>query len=156
MFNHPITTLLPSREINTNDDYKQQLVEETERIYNKVDPKKQELKPLNPGQNVMIFDKYRKTWSPGFIVSKCEQPRSYMVETPNGHILRRNRNHLKELNVPPTPYTAVHPKEVKKCVSFADNHDGNANTDKTRSSTDTNTSRTRSGRIIRRPAKYSE
>ena len=35
---------------------------------------------------------------PATIVEKCAEPRSYMVRTPNGSIVRRNRKVLQELN----------------------------------------------------------
>ena len=46
---------------------------------------------------VRILNHQRKTWCPGNIVSKCDEPRSYVKETPNGTRLRRNRSHLREL-----------------------------------------------------------
>ena len=49
------------------------------------------------GQAVRILNHQKKTWCPGKIVSKCNEPRSYVVETPNVTRLRRNRAHLREL-----------------------------------------------------------
>ena len=54
------------------------------------------LKPLDPGDKVMI-DKYdSKKLVPGTAVKKHSTPRSYIVETLGGKELRRNRRHLKQ------------------------------------------------------------
>lgn len=59
-----------------------------------------DLPPLFAGQHVRILNKERKRWCTGTIVEKCSEPRSYVVETPNGNRLRRNRNHLREMMIP--------------------------------------------------------
>lgn len=33
-------------------------------------------------------------WQPGEIIKECEQPRSFIVEAPDGSTYRRNRQHL--------------------------------------------------------------
>lgn len=42
------------------------------------------------GQAVYIQDKIKRNWSPGFIVKKLKEPRSYLVENSRGDVLRRN------------------------------------------------------------------
>ena len=64
------------------------------------------------GQEVRILDKVSKTWCPGTITRKCAEPRSYMVQTPNGNELRRNRSHLREMSANATP----------RRLQFADNN----------------------------------
>ena len=59
--------------------------------------RKEDLPSLYTGQAVRILNHQRKTWCPGKIVSKCDEPRSYVVETPKGTRLRCNRSHLREL-----------------------------------------------------------
>ena len=56
-----------------------------------------ELPVLHAGQRVRILNKETHLWSPGEIVTKCAEPRSYIVQTPNGTRLRRTRSHLREL-----------------------------------------------------------
>ena len=63
--------------------------------------RKEDLPALNTGQAVRILHHQKKTWSPGKIASKCNVPRSYVVETPNVTRLRRNRAHLPELVASP-------------------------------------------------------
>ena len=56
-----------------------------------------ELPVLHAGQRVRILNKETHLWSPGEIVTKCAEPRSYIVQTPNGTRLRRTRAHLRAL-----------------------------------------------------------
>ena len=56
-----------------------------------------ELPVLHAGQRVRILNKVTHLWSPGEIVTKCAEPRSYIVQTPNGTRLRRTRAHLRAL-----------------------------------------------------------
>ena len=58
-----------------------------------------DLPPLYKGQKVRILDKTSKTWCPGTVLEKCQEPRSYLVETPNGTRVRRNRSHLRDMTV---------------------------------------------------------
>lgn len=51
-----------------------------------------ELKSLSQGQKVAVL--HDKKWVPGTIVEKHQTPRSYVVETPSGTKLRRNRRHI--------------------------------------------------------------
>ena len=48
-----------------------------------------------PGQSVRVQDPINKRWKPGVVKSKEEEPRSYLVQQPNGSVLRRNRRHLR-------------------------------------------------------------
>lgn len=56
-----------------------------------------ELPPLYPGQHVTVLNKERGTWHPATVVEKCNEPRSYSGQTPNGNKIRRCRSHLREL-----------------------------------------------------------
>ena len=51
-----------------------------------------EFKSLSQGQKVAVL--HDKKWIPGTIVKKYQTPRSYVVETPSGTKLRRNRRHI--------------------------------------------------------------
>ena len=59
--------------------------------------KKSILKPLYPGQNVRVLNNKTHLWTPARIVERCQEPRSYIVASPNGQTIRRNRAHLREL-----------------------------------------------------------
>uniref|UniRef100_A0A3B5LDA3 Integrase catalytic domain-containing protein n=1 Tax=Xiphophorus couchianus TaxID=32473 RepID=A0A3B5LDA3_9TELE len=61
----------------------------------------QSLPTLHPGQNVRIKLDGEKGWkTPAKIIANCKEPRSYMVETENGAVLRRNRRHLQAVPQP--------------------------------------------------------
>ena len=46
-------------------------------------------------QSVMYLNPTNKRWYPAKIRSLCQEPRSYKIETDNGTIYRKNKNHLK-------------------------------------------------------------
>ncbi len=103
LFGRPINTLLPHRsepgqESEREQHWKRQ--EEAEKNF----PQRTELPPFHVGQNVRILDtrSNNKTWSPAKVIQKKDQ-RSYIVETPIGRKLRRNRLHMREStsNQPP-------------------------------------------------------
>ena len=48
------------------------------------------------GQRVRVQDQDTRGWTPAVVRQACTEPRSYIVETPSGQVLRRNRRHLKE------------------------------------------------------------
>uniref|UniRef100_A0A3Q2QMF9 Gypsy retrotransposon integrase-like protein 1 n=1 Tax=Fundulus heteroclitus TaxID=8078 RepID=A0A3Q2QMF9_FUNHE len=59
------------------------------------------LPTLQPGQTVRIKLDGEKGWrTPAKIIAKGKEPRSYMVETENGAVLRRNRRHLQAVPQP--------------------------------------------------------
>jgi hypothetical protein len=59
-----------------------------------------DLPPIMRGQAVRVQDHDTSRWHPATVVSKCSEPRSYIIETPNGRQLRRNRVHLRESTNP--------------------------------------------------------
>ncbi|XP_014673078.1 PREDICTED: uncharacterized protein LOC106813460 [Priapulus caudatus] len=115
MFNRKVVSNLPIKvtpsQWTTHDPDKVQ-----ERLKQRQDTQKhyhdrtgtKDLPPLCPGQFVTLQDHNSGHWSPAKVIEKCLEPRSYMVETPNGGILRRNRKQLRE-----TPW-------VPKRVHFQD------------------------------------
>ena len=50
---------------------------------------------LKPGDYIQYQDMSSRKWIPGVVKDKCEQPRSYLIVTPNGNTLRRNRQQLR-------------------------------------------------------------
>ena len=46
----------------------------------------------------MVQKDNRKGWLPGVIHGKCDEPRSYVVQTPNCSVVRRNRRFLSEIS----------------------------------------------------------
>ena len=55
-----------------------------------------ELPALYTGQRVRVQDPGSGLWMPATILERCSEPRSYVVGTPNGGRLRRNRRHITE------------------------------------------------------------
>ena len=53
------------------------------------------LKPLMPGDNVLMWNEAKKDWSIRATVLSLVNPRSYMVMTASGTKYRRNREHLR-------------------------------------------------------------
>ena len=73
---------------------------------------KKELKQLMEGEAVRVRD--GKQWEP-VIVRQQVDSRSYMVESPDGKILRRNRHHL--LHTGEKPFEIHHEVDVEEPVS---------------------------------------
>ncbi|KAK2169301.1 hypothetical protein LSH36_11g04010 [Paralvinella palmiformis] len=85
----PISTLLPNHGDLGQEEKCKYLQQKRERTKEEYDKRcQQELPPLYKGQAFRILDKNSKTWCPGTINKKCEEPRSYIVQTPNGTNLR--------------------------------------------------------------------
>ena len=103
LMGRPLTTLLPSSSEPGTEKHRYRMQERQTAMkdqHNK-SSRKEDLSSRYTGQAVRILHHQRKTWCPGKIVSKCNEPRSYVVETSNGTRLRRNRAHLRELVASP-------------------------------------------------------
>ncbi len=57
-----------------------------------------ELPELIPGQHVSVQNQKTGHWEPCTVKEKCAEPQSYIVSTPNGGELRRNRSQLSDLS----------------------------------------------------------
>ena len=90
-----------------------------------------------PGQLVRVQDPNTGLWTPAQIKQCCEEPRSYVIVTPNGRELRRNRRHLRDI------------EPVKKRVTFEDGAPPSRDSP-ARDNSNTPTI-TRSGRQVRPP-----
>jgi hypothetical protein len=98
LFGRPMTTILPSHGLPGPEDQRQHMVSNQTYMKEHYDQSSgPELLPLYTGQQIRIIDKVNKTWCPGSVVERCSEPRSYIVETPNGTQVRRNRSHLREM-----------------------------------------------------------
>ena len=56
-----------------------------------------ELNKLHPGQPVMMQKEEKGKWTPATVINNTDEPRSYIVQTPNNQTYRRNRRHLIDL-----------------------------------------------------------
>ena len=102
LFNRPIRNRLPGHHPTLMHQNQQQTNEQLQqRIDRMIRDHDQragpELPALPAGQRVRIPNKETRHWSPGEIVAKCTEPRSCIVQTPNGTRVRRTRSHLREL-----------------------------------------------------------
>ncbi|KAM7304231.1 uncharacterized protein ISCGN_014131 [Ixodes scapularis] len=55
------------------------------------------LPELQDGQQVSTFDTNSRTWSPAVVMRRAGPRRSFVVETGDGRVLRRTREHLRGL-----------------------------------------------------------
>ena len=55
------------------------------------------LLPLAEGESIYIRTDKDVEWLPGTVNSSHQQPRSYIIGSPNGCQARRNRVHLKQI-----------------------------------------------------------
>ena len=115
-----------------------------------------ELPPFVVGQKVTIQDQRSGEWSPAQIKEVCPEPRSYLVETPNGYVYRRNRQHIRDIQPVRTPRRVTFADErgddqqstsESDCCD-ADNSSTNCKVPKTYTS--------RYGRVSRRPERLIE
>lgn len=59
-----------------------------------------DLPPLQAQQRVLMQEE-DGTWSPATVLEKRNEPRSYIVRSPNGGVYRRNRRHLRDISASP-------------------------------------------------------
>ena len=128
------------------------------------------LKPLKPGDNVVM--QHKSTWKPATVTEEHHTPRSYVVENEYGQQYRRNRRHLR-------PTSAKFPSDLlpenrsgsettsssssreldntTSDQSARDNRDNVTSTAGTPTTTTTSSSyMTRSGRSVKMPEKYKD
>ena len=107
---------LPTRHTkNQADDLVRDLLQNrqtTQKAYH--DRKAKDLPPLTPGQPVRFQDHPSSKWKEGVIQKKGPEPRSYVVETPTGQTLRRNRVHIRS-----TPGDMLHSPPRANLQPFA-------------------------------------
>ncbi|XP_030850154.1 uncharacterized protein K02A2.6-like [Strongylocentrotus purpuratus] len=104
---------LPTRIRNNSpgrDDvnHRMQLRQQSQKYHH--DKSAHDLAPLSPGQLVRVRDQTSRHWITATVREQCHEPRSYLVETPNGRVLRRNRQHLADIE----PRRIHHDEEVTK------------------------------------------
>ena len=97
----PLVTLLPSRGELGDENVREHLEKRNENmIKNDQKQKRVELSQLSPGENVRFLELETGKWLPAIVVQQCKEPRSYLIETPSGKILRRNRGHIRVVITP--------------------------------------------------------
>ena len=162
----PLATLLPSRSEPGTEKHRDRMQErQTEMKDQHKTSQKENLPSLYTGQAVRILHHQMNTWCPGKIVSKCDEPRSYVVESPNGTRLRRNRAHLRELvaspaktvrfsDEPARPMQIVQ-QHVSDQPDTVDEADSLQLVQSEKGETAQRVANTRSGRRVQVPVRYS-
>ena len=170
LMGRPITTLLPSRTSPSpvTVAQRQHLDCRQSTMKSSYDRHAGEsLPPLHKGQNVRILDKASKTWIPGEVTGHSGEPRSYNVRTNQGSNIRRNRGDLREAPQQdcadtgnrPGVTTQTHPRPAPLETPSAIRPEHGPTIDheaEPPSQSGQETVRTRSGRVIRAPARYNE
>ncbi|GFN81342.1 polyprotein p3 [Plakobranchus ocellatus] len=98
LFNRKVQSQVPHilRHSNRSEDIRQHLQQKQSVQKAYFDRQARELPPLLEHQQVSVQDTNTGLWSPATIVKETEEPRRYLIETPDGTTLRRNRLHLKD------------------------------------------------------------
>lgn len=102
LFNRKVRSQIPhiTRHTIKSEGTKQHLEQRQAVQKTYYDRQARNLPPLVDNQQVSVQDTNTGLWSPATIVKHSGEPRSYIIETPDGTTLRRNRQHLKESTRP--------------------------------------------------------
>jgi hypothetical protein len=162
-----ITTLLPYRSSETDDTIRQEM--EARKHLQKLQYNRhadcKELAPLFPGQDVTVLNKATNTWKQATVASKCPEPRSYMVETKAGSRVRRTRAHLRECTTEKDgdQEYQLETNQAGEMTPSTNNNDVDRQEEQVTSAPDCQGSpakssqvTSRSGRVIRKPQRYTE
>ncbi|XP_028165312.1 uncharacterized protein K02A2.6-like [Ostrinia furnacalis] len=112
------------------------------------DRKTRTLPELQEGDKVYFKKMPDTPWITGTVRSKCDQPRSYTVEGPDGFIGRRNRQHI--LKPPQSPQT-VSQEMIKRSPDVDTSPTSHTVSPSIEEHTTPGTRRSRFGRVIRPP-----
>ena len=155
-YNRPIRTFLPTlnrnRKIINNKHHQNNYTDQSN---------KKSLPPLKENDIVRLYDGTNWTIKGKIIKQLKDQPRSYLVKTQNGKIIKRNRkdvllskkenesNNLEKTENNEYPLFTFSQTNTRK--------NDNNNTDNINNQiNETSTRQTRSGRIIRRPRRFED
>nr|XP_054591203.1 uncharacterized protein K02A2.6-like [Nothobranchius furzeri] len=117
------------------------------------DKRAKALPVLSPGDTVHMHT--QRGWEPAVVVHQRKEPRSYMVQTPEGKMLRRNRRHLR--NIHPSLFKEVPEDEQSDPEEhFPDEPPREQDVPPPAAGERLPTCYTRSGRAVRRPARFDE
>ena len=106
LMSRQLRSILPStyqqlkpRIVPTKDFMQHRLVEQN-RQKSYYDKSAKQLPELQTGEKVFIQKMANSSWTKAKIISRHENPRSYVVETADGSRLRRNRTHISRRHFP--------------------------------------------------------
>lgn len=101
LFGRPIQSNLSAKITNNREDkdsIHDRFTEKQVKQKQQYDRHAKELPKLSTGQEVSVYDHPTGKWIPATIVKESKEPRSYVLKTVSGAILRRNRKHIKKRN----------------------------------------------------------
>ena len=136
------------------DHVKEKLMEQQVRQKSHYDRSSKVLLPLKPKDSVRY--KHGSIWKPAIVISNHTAPRSYIIQTSNGMILRRNRCHLKRTNEHVKIAPSYDDDDIDGNITSerpVDNHSQNADSGPVPCSNVTER-RSRYGRLIKPPIRY--
>ena len=158
LFGRKLQGNLPVRIYNRDrrrDEVHARLAERQQKQKNYYDQHAHDLSHLEPGQDVRIQDHKTKEWQQGTIQEKCQEPRSYVVETENGKQLRRNRQHIRPTIRPVVGHSLE--TQARQQSEHMDNSTCQTNNEQGQDNEAVElVYRTRSGRVIRKPERYEQ
>lgn len=106
LYNRKIQGNLPTRLTNQRPDKDQihdRLKKRQETQKQQHDKHARDQPRLHTSQPVYVQNPTTGRWSPGSVRAVCQEPRSYVVNTSNGGVVRRNRRHLRPAVGNPAP-----------------------------------------------------
>ena len=109
-----------------------------------------DLPPLVPGQDVRILYNQTGKWKPGTITSRCAEPRSYILQLPDGSSKRRNRVQIRAAET--SSHKQVHLNDPTTSLQKGLTNTNNISHQRSIKQPIFNT--TRSGREIHRPKRF--
>ncbi|CAE1155752.1 unnamed protein product [Acanthosepion pharaonis] len=99
LFNRKLVSNLPTKCTNNNarkEEIQDRLLDRQWLQGKQHDQHAKDLSKLSTGQLVRVQEQDTRKWTSAVVRQICTEPRSYIIETPTGQVLRRNRRHLKE------------------------------------------------------------
>ena len=109
-----------------------------------------DLPSLVPGQDVRILDNQTGKWKPATIISRCAEPRSYILHLPDGSSKRRNRVQIRAAET--SNHKQVHSNDHTTSLRKGLTNTNNVSHQRSIKQPTCNT--TRSGREIHWPKRY--
>ncbi|XP_014662670.1 PREDICTED: uncharacterized protein K02A2.6-like [Priapulus caudatus] len=100
----PILTKIPNNQPN-KEEIREHLEQRQTDMKQNYDKKSQPLDLLSSGKRVRFQLQEHGPWIPGRVIDKRDEPRSYVLETPNGGQIRRNRSHIRDAPPPKVRFT---------------------------------------------------
>ena len=164
LFQRKVKDTLPSKGFNTIPN-KEEIQEhtrhkqESQKLHH--DSKARHLPPMYPGQLANHRDYQTGKWLPATVIKRTKEPNSYLIQTASGNLLRRNREHIRE--VPPSktlpPPNCDNYQSATKESAVEEPHSPNiAPQEKIKQAKVSNEQKTvtRYGRTVKKPARFDD